>query len=255
MIATMFMDDSKDSKQEVVVVSAGLVGSKDQWDLLRKWWNNRLRKDNLAYFKNSDCVNLQGEFYKFRELGPLSAGKAHAQLIREDLKLIIRSVGVVGAGVAIAIPDWNQLRELPGSYGFFARDPYETAFQSLMFESVKDLRRVPGRNMIRFFHDEGDDFERLHVAFKEFKNKNPKIAKYVGGFESLDDKVHAPLQAADLIANSARLMASEWVQTRKNISLSLLRECIPRVQVWDRTLLLELLERHKRKAKRRGDIP
>src|SRR5580698_7073624 len=91
MIATMFMDDSKDSKQEVVVVSAGLIGNQAQWDLLRKRWNDRLRKDNLAYFKNSECVNLQGEFHKFRHLGPLSVGKAHAQLIREDLKFIIRS--------------------------------------------------------------------------------------------------------------------------------------------------------------------
>ena len=255
MIAAMFMDDSKDSKQEVVVVSAGLMGNQDQWDLIRKRWNDRLRKDNLAYFKNSECVNLQGEFHKFRDIGPLSVGKAHAQLIREDLKFIIRSVGVVGAAVAIAMPDWNQLAELPGSYGFFARDPYETAFQSLMFESIKDLRRIPGRNMMRFFHDEGDDFERLHFTFKDFKKKNPKIAKYMGGFESLDDKVHPPLQAADLIANSARLMASEWVQTRKDVSLKLLRECIPRVQVWDRTLLLELLERHKRKAKSRSDLP
>jgi hypothetical protein len=221
MIATMFIDDSKDSKQEVVVVSAGLMGNQDQWDLLRKRWTDRLRKDNLAYFKNSECVNLQGEFQTFRDLGPLLVGKAQAQRIREDLKLIIRSVGVVGAGVAIAMPDWNQLTVLRGSYGFFARDPYETAFQSLMFE----------------------------------KKRNPKIAKYIGGFESLDDKIHPPLQAADLIANSARLMASEWVQTRKDVSLTLLRECIPRVQAWDRTLLLELLERHKRKAESRGDQP
>ena len=88
MIAAMFMDDSKDSKQEVVVVSAGLMGNQDQWDLIRKRWNDRLRKDNLAYFKNSECVNLQGEFRKFRDLGPLLVGKAHAQRIRDRKSVV-----------------------------------------------------------------------------------------------------------------------------------------------------------------------
>lgn len=246
MLAKMYIDDSKDGLQKVAIVSAGLFGAKEQWDSLWGSWSNRLRKDGLAYFKYSHCKNLHGEFEKFRTMGSsLSAGKSAAMLVKDDLKAIIVQSGVVGIGVAIAMPDWNELRGLPGSRGFFARDPYETAMQTVMNESVKRVRR--NHSVVLFVHDEGNDFNRLHDTFKSFKAKNPKLTNNIAGFLPEDDKVTPPLQAADLIAYEARELASEWVNTRELPELKKLRACIPTVSVWDKERLLDFYHHHKKK--------
>ena len=255
MIGRMYLDDSKDSSQQTAVVSAGLLGNREQWNTLWKLWDERLAKDELAYFKTTDCRHLRGEFQKFRKLGdfPVSdsrhPGRFIAQDVRNDLDEIVRSAGLVALGVAIAMPDWNDLVNLPGSCGFFARDPYETAMQSVIFESVKLIRR--GNNVIVLYHDEGDDFPRLPAAYKDFKVKNKRLAKYLVGFDPRYDKVTPPLQAADLVANMALEVASAWVNKRQLDDLAKLRNRIPTVLIWDKEELLNLYARHCRKKKLR----
>ncbi|HEY1657763.1 MAG TPA: DUF3800 domain-containing protein [Candidatus Sulfotelmatobacter sp.] len=250
MIGQMYLDDSKDGHQKIAVVSAGLLGTREQWSLLWRLWDERLRLDELAYFKTTDCRHLNGAFRSFRRLGKISVGKTAAQKVRSDLERLIRGTGLKALGVAIAMPDWNSLKHLPGSCGFFARDAYETAMQSLFFEGIKRIRR--GHNVIAFYHDEGNDFPRLHAVYKDFKTKNERLVKYLAGFDPRDDKQTPPLQAADLIANMALELASEWVQKRQIADLKKLRECIPEVLVWDRVELLRFYERHRHKKELRS---
>jgi hypothetical protein len=240
----MYLDDSKDGLQQVAVVSAGLVGTKIQWEQFWAAWNKRLKQDDIDYFKHKECHNLTGQFKKFRSLGPIPVARSAAEVIKNDLRGVIRSFGLSAFGVAVAMPDWNALRDAPGSRDFFSH-PYETAMQSVMFETIKHVRR--SHQVIHFWHDDGNDFPRLYEAYLDFKKKNPKIMKHVGGLRPLDDKITPPLQAADLIANEARKLASEWVTTRALPELSKLKACIPVVSVWDKDRLWSLYQYHRKK--------
>jgi hypothetical protein len=70
-----------------------------------------------------------------------------------------------------------------------------------MFETAKFVRQRSEANILTFVHDESDDFDSLHSAYMMFKQVNPDIATVMGGFRPLDDKLHPPLQAADMMAN------------------------------------------------------
>jgi hypothetical protein len=56
-------------------------------------------------------------------------------------------------------------------------------------------------NIVTFGHDDSDDFHVLHDLFKEFKRRNPKYQRVLADFVPLDDKLHSPVQAADVVAN------------------------------------------------------
>src|ERR1700753_100699 len=90
MVCKCFMDDSKDSKQEKMLVCAGWTGERNDWLDFCKRWNKRLALDGLAYFKTSEYKMLKKQFERFRSL-PEPEGRNAAKAIRHDLLNIIRS--------------------------------------------------------------------------------------------------------------------------------------------------------------------
>jgi hypothetical protein len=66
MVYHCFLDDSKDQNQRRLLVSAGFLGTKNDWHHLRIAWKKRLKKDGLEYFKTSEYKMLDGEFSKFK---------------------------------------------------------------------------------------------------------------------------------------------------------------------------------------------
>src|SRR5712691_6322885 len=87
MLFHCFLDDSKDQNQSKLLVSAGFLGTKDDWHHLRIAWKKRLKKDGLKYFKTSEYKMLEGEFARFKTAAyPSPNGRNKASQITNDLQ-------------------------------------------------------------------------------------------------------------------------------------------------------------------------
>jgi hypothetical protein len=243
MIYHCFLDDSKDQKQQQMVISAGFYGTRNDWGSLRLAWTKRLREDGLKYFKTSEYKSLTGQFAKFR-VDPPPTGRDKARKLRSELQDILqRYPGIRGIGVVIPVQDYTEVCSRPESVGVFYGDPYHRALESVMFETAKKIRAQPGRNMAAFVHDEGNEFADFFRLYQGFKKLNPKSAKVFGGFEALDDKLHPPLQAADMIANYTLGVGMKWLASgRRQQERTEMKQSIGLLGIWDTHYMLSILK-------------
>src|SRR6202043_1917909 len=96
MVYNCFLDDSKDQKQERMIVSAGFFGVAKAWAQFRIAWNACLKRHGIKYFKTSEWRMLNGEFAKFKGSNyPKPIGKQAANTIRDELRNILEmAIGI-----------------------------------------------------------------------------------------------------------------------------------------------------------------
>jgi hypothetical protein len=241
-----FIDDSKDRHSEKVLVSGIFVGDKDRWGWLRTHWNRRLEDEGMKYFKASEYYGLRGEFQKFRsESYPEPKGREAATRVFDDLEQIIRQANIMSLGVVIPVQDYNEVMAMPEAQGKIPSRPYDLALNSCFFETVKAVNQSPGKHMVAFVHDDDERFPHYQELYREFRKKNPKTAKQMGGFIPLNDKEHPPLQAADLAANVTCNYAKQWLEDRTEASLQRLKGSMYMVGVWEKDYIIHVLREQK----------
>ena len=251
MVYDAFVDDSKDRHAEKVVVAGIFVGDKDRWGWLRTHWIRRLEQEGMRYFKAAEYYGLRGEFLKFRsEKYQAPTGREAAKRVFDDLEQIICQANLMSIGVVIPVEDYNEVMAMPEAQRKIPTKPYNLALNSCFFETVKAINQNPGKHMIAFVHDDDEKFEEYRQLYHEFRKKNPKTAKQLGGFIPLDDKEHPPLQAADLAANVTCNFAKQWLdEGRRAPALQRLKETMYIVGVWEKDYIISVLKAQgKRKS-------
>lgn len=246
MIYHCYLDDSKDANQNKIVVSAGFFGTKEDWGRLRASWVKQCQASGIDYFKSSEYNHLSGQFRRFRTANyPPPTGREAAKQIRDALLAVVKRVpGLRGIGMAIPIHIYNSVRSRPEATDVLMGFPYSHAMGSIMLKTVQAIKQIPGRNMVAFVHDEGSDFPELFDSYKSFRIANPRTAKFMAGFQPLDDKVHPPLQMADMIANLTLELGSEWIDNgHKRETLDRMAENIESIHIWDTHYTLSVLKR------------
>jgi hypothetical protein len=247
MVFNCFLDDSKDQRQEKLIISAGFCGLKDEWGPLRTEWIKKLAEDGLEYFKTSEYKMLSGQFAKFKTSAyPPPTGRDNARRIRTGLQEVMaRHPLIRGIGITIPVSDYNEVCALPEAQGVIYGNPYHRALESVMFETTKMINRHPGKHMVAFVHDSGPDFDELRAVYENFKINNPKTAKFLGGFIPLDDKQHPPLQAADMIANYTLSIGDKWLESdRSQLTKIEMQKNINILGVWEKHYILSVLKRN-----------
>src|SRR5882672_128172 len=225
MVYDAFIDDSRDRLAEKVVVSGIFIGDKDRWSFLRSEWNKILKPHGMQYFKSSEFYGLRGEFQQFQSKSkyPPPKGREAAKRIFDDLEEVIEKASLTSLGVVIPVQEYSQVLALPEAKAKLPSNPYYAALNAGFFETIKAINTLGGKHMVSFVHDDDDNFEQYRNLYREFRTKNPKTAKQMGGFVPLDDKKHPPLQAADLAANVTCNFAKQWLEDRNEASLQRLR--------------------------------
>jgi len=244
MIFYGYLDDSKDRLQEKVVVSGSFIGTKDTWAAFRTAWAAKLKEHGLRYYKTAEWRGLRGEFQKFRSEAnyPAPSGREAADEIRNQLEVVVEQSQIGGLGIVISVPVFQEVLSMPEfNEKMKHMTPYQLVLQMLLLKSVEQIRTVPGKHMIAFVHDEGDDRTFLCETYKAFKKKNPRTAKYMAGFSCLDDKLHPPLQCADMVANITNHYAQQWQANPTEAHLKKLRESILQINVWNKDFLIKVL--------------
>jgi hypothetical protein len=247
MVYECFLDDSKDANQSHMFVSGGFFGTRDDWSSLRKAWSKVLQDWDIDYFKSSEYNHLTDQFAKFRtDAYPPPSGRKAAKDIKDALQQVVsKHPFITGIGVSVPVKDYEKVCSRPETNGVFAGNPYHRALESVMFETVKIIRRRPGHNVVAFVHDEESDFETLHRLYLGFKKLNPKTAKYLGGFAALNDKQHPPLQMADMIANNTLEVGMDRIAKGETDKARIsMKENINKLCWWDEHYMLSVLKRN-----------
>jgi hypothetical protein len=247
MVYHSYLDDSKDQSQSKMVISAGFYGTQNDWAKLRAAWTGCLKRNQIEYFKTSEYKMLTGQFARFRTGAfPPPQGREEAMKIRSELQQVFSSIpGIQGIGIAIPLDDHDRVCSRPEASEIFVGSPYRRAFESVMYETVQFIRRIPGRNVVSFVHDDGPDIDELRAYYLDFKETNPKTAKLMRGFQAMDDKLHPPLQMADMVANFTLGIGLEWLSSGRPLSkLKEMEGSIKRLSVWTEQYMLAVLKQN-----------
>lgn len=242
MIFHSFLDDSKDKGSKRLMVSAGFYAEKEDWRNFTSAWNEVLNSYGLKYYKSSECFSVDGQFRKLRKGGfPTTGERKQARSIRAELQEVLTShPRIKSVGIAVQIEHYRRLSALPNAHLIMPANPYKAALGSVMFETVKCIRKEAKHSMVAFVHDDGDDFDDLLASYKEFRKVNPNTAKRIGGFQPMNDKTTAALQAADLVANHTTFLAA-CVLDLKDAEIEM-RQNIARLGMWDEQTLNKFLK-------------
>jgi len=245
MVYHSFLDDSKDKGAQRIMVSAGFYAGKDDWESFRIDWNKVLGTHGLEYFKSSECHSVNGQFLGFRKSGKPYATpdeREAARGVRTELKSVLsRHPGIRGIGVAVQLEDYRRMAALPEAHSVLPPEPYKAALSSVMFETVQHMRQRNRYSVVAFVHDEEDDFEDLRGCYRAFREMNSKTAKYMGGFQPMNDKKTPALQAADLIANHTTFLMGSKLDGRDAVVE--IEENLSRLGYWDEAYIAAILKR------------
>jgi hypothetical protein len=229
------IDDSADRTQQEVIISAALIGKREEWEDLRVDWRRRLDQDEIPYFKSSHCLGLWGPFSKYRDVVkyPKPVGRKIADKIQDDLDQIIHRCGLKGVGAIIPVPLYKRFQSDPIYSGVCSKDPYHWAVQTVWMQCTTAMQELGRGNVITFAHDDGDNFPVLHKLYKDYKKKNKNTSKRLADFIPLDDKTHSSIQAADVAASVTHHYAVEWINDPSETKLQRLNKTMYRISIWD----------------------
>lgn len=226
------------------MVSAGFYAGRDDWESFRIDWKKVLNAHDLDYFKSSECHCVNGQFQHFRKSGkpyPTQEEKDKAREVRAELQSVLSQHSAIrGIGVAVQLEDYRRMAALPEANDILPKDPYKAALSSVMFETVKHMRGRAGHNMIAFVHDQGDDFDELRDCYVAFRKMNNKTARFIGGFQQMNDKTTTALQAADLVANHTTFLMGQKLDSKDAVIE--MRENLSRLGYWDEKYIAAVLK-------------
>ena len=247
MVYECYLDDSKDKNQSKLMVSAGFLGSKADWASLRSQWKAVLKRHGMEYFKSSEYNWLSGQFEQYRTSAyPKPKGREAAQQVRSELQDVLhRHPRIAGIGIMVLLAPYNRVLSRPEAKEALPTNPYCTALNSVIFETVKRVRKIPGHNMVEFVHDAGEDADLLKSSYEAFRGLNPITAKYIGGFSLLDDRGCPPLQLADMVSNYTMRLGLDGLQKGDmRAKLKEMNANIMKLGFWDENYMLSVLK-HK----------
>jgi hypothetical protein len=236
MLYRAYIDDSSDRNRERVVVCGAIIGDEPRWTFLTKKWNARLAQDGLQYFKSSHCNSLNGQFHKFRSMPD---GKQRADKVRDDLDAIIHESQVMTLGATLPIPFYKTMLADQAKFGPIPDVPYRLVFQQVLAECAYAMVEMGRDRIVTFGHDDGDDFDALRGVYQRFKQTNKHHAKRMADFVPLDDKLHPPVQAADVAAWVSFKYAEDWVINSTAENLKRLRGSMYKMIIWSEQMRTE----------------
>lgn len=222
------LEDSADQKRERIFVASGLAARELVWNDVEDQWWARLSQDNVAYFRSSDCKRLDGPF---RHLRSQKNGREIANLLRDELETYLVSANVSGFALGVVMADYREvLQKVPAAQIFYEDDPTVMAFYHLMYEINRTIRRKAKGCSVAFIYDKSSASEKVAHAFNALKTAHPVSGRSMATFAPLDDRDHAPLQAADMLGDVCRGIFESWLNQGRP-------RCVPIPERWQSNLV------------------
>jgi Protein of unknown function (DUF3800) len=198
-----YIDDSADHKRKTVFSVAGFVGEGEDWFDVERFWNARLEREGLDYFRTYDCVNLENHFReRLVDRHGLNTARVIADAVLSDLKQLVATSNLYAYCLGVLMDDYRLVASEPDGQIVLNEDPYIFAHHLLMGLVLDDVNAFPRREIIAFMYDNHSKAALLQDSWAGFQEQNPNWAHSAGTLAPLDDKTNAAIQVADLIAHS-----------------------------------------------------
>jgi hypothetical protein len=185
-----YFDESTGNDSPILVV-AGFLSTDAQWSLFIREWKEVLAGFAISAFHMRGFAHRTGEFRGMEE-------RARQQLMGRLLGIITRRAKL-GFAAAVHIKEFEAV--FTGSDRTEIGSPYKLGCTANWLEIGERAQKHYQVEPIDFFFDAGHSNKgEVQQSFRESK-QNPEFVQYrLGTIHFADDKMHAPLQAADMAA-------------------------------------------------------
>jgi len=194
----VFVDDSGSENGDQRLFMCGYWGTPEVWGLFNQAWAGHLAAEPaITCLKTSEAARLQGQFKGWTQ-------EARDRKL-EDFALIIESSMLVSFGFSVSRQHVMEFAKPVFPHGLSSAHFWLTV--AIILKIPEALAMVPWRGEVSYVFDQQSGVDDdLPLFFNLIMESLPKSAK--GIVQDLpvfgDDKVHLPLQAADMLAHSIR---------------------------------------------------
>lgn len=194
-----FIDDSGSERQGPVIVLAGYMSKRENWDRFSDEWEQALnRHPQLEYFKIKEAARLEEQFGRFTR-------SERDKRVLEFTSIIRR----YAFECLVCSMSWDDFVILEAEYPELTLHPYDTLFFGLMGTVVEHVSRL-NEKLLFIFDDQNKDGQRTQSNLRNIIQLLPsQDRKTIIGVAHLNDKIVLPLQSADTIAWLMRRHAYE----------------------------------------------
>lgn len=218
MYLKSFGDDSSDWREQEIVCAGSFIGWPKEFYYAGLQWEDRLRKDNIEYFRACECEELRGQFDPKRLGLNLNQTRAGALSVRHDLIELLkgRTTGLGAICIGLLRKDFQWvLSEYPKAKDFFGTDPVRYVYKRLIRVTIDLLKQdwpdIPRDVKIAFTFDEHQKWREAEEEYQKLKDEDSVCAERMLSAGHADDKELPGLQMADLAASEARLKTMQWL--------------------------------------------
>lgn len=196
-ILSCYMDESVDGANKIAYSVAVVVGTKAKWCWLEQQWQEVLSKNNIRYFRNADCVGVDGAFKHLRKNPDQvdDEDRSRTLAIRNELMNLCVDSRVTAFGITIDLGDFHLVVDSPAKKEAFGGTPYYHAATWAIARCAQHVREHRPGDVLAFGFDEHEEYEsELQRVFQELKERNPDISPLLTSIARLDDKASIPVK-------------------------------------------------------------
>jgi hypothetical protein len=190
------LDDVGTCEQDGMCAVVGYVAYRPNWDNFNFAWKRTLAAIGIDYLHTSEYL------YKYLRVGD------HAPTDEETFNCLAPFIKVVqeqllnpgtGFGVCV-ISRYDAYDQLTEEEKKFVRPPEFNSFElAIGLGCMRVQKELAKENTIAVQMDETQSAPELYKRYHAMKQESPIMKKYLGAICFTDDKLHQPVQAADML--------------------------------------------------------
>jgi hypothetical protein len=198
-----------------IQTAAAVIGWPGHFWEAENLWEKHLENARIAYFKASESEMLTGEF-DIGKLRGLNAARATAEATRRDLITVFQKIPLTTVAVSLLLQDFKDvISSSPKARYYYGSDPTVLVYGRLIKTTIeliyKDHREWFDGHSLACTFDEHTNFLKYEETYNNLKKKDWYCKSMMGYVGHADDKIHSPLQMADLLAYEARYKSAQTI--------------------------------------------
>lgn len=215
MVIGFYADDSTDQPHHRIQSAGAVFGWPADIFEAERLWDKQLHLSGIEYFKASECETLSGEFDPLRRGMSLNSARAFADATRRDFVSVLERIGLAAVAVSLLLNDFKDVISINQKARYYYGSDSTILVYGRLIKSTIELihQDMPAlaRIGMAFEFDIYSDYLKAEAAYSSLKRKDSLCASVMGHVGHSDDKVHLPLQMADLIAHEARHKTRQFI--------------------------------------------
>jgi hypothetical protein len=208
-----YFDDSGTHTNSEIVVMAGFVGTREQWQQFKKAWSDKLSeplpgKPPLKRFHMVDCMQRDREFSDYSE--------AERDAVIHDFRQTILDAKLIGNVTAVDRVAWDEI--MVGPLRMLYGDAEWYCLNNCMSFSINQATNFFADNAVELFFDNRPEiikgpFQAILSKFEALYNGDPQFPRWshLVKCSFVSSEEHKPLQAADMLAWESNHHALSWL--------------------------------------------